>query len=375
MKPVFWISDCATTPLAATSEANFTAVQKGKSSIKAEASLATSEKPFFASLFSEEDLVAIVRKSLTVEPSLTIFEALCVYSLRSAISKSGIDFSAQKTVFILSSTKGNIELINTPDERLNLYTTAKRILAGTEISSDILVVSNACVSGVSALITAQRLLTNGCYDHAIICGADRVTSFVASGFQSLYATADSICKPYDVSRNGINLGEAAATVILSTVTESDILVGNGSVANDANHISGPSRTGAELAQSVKNTLIKNKVKPTEIAFISAHGTATVYNDEMESKAFALADLSEIPLQSLKPHFGHTLGAAGVLESVISVHALREGIVLPSLNYEKTGVSGAIFVNTEVLFSTRKYALKTASGFGGVNAAILFSKTN
>lgn len=367
MNPVYWISDCATTPLASSSEENYALVKQGKSSVAVCPSLATSDKPFYASLF--------FGNSFLPENDLTSFESLSLQSMQNAIADAEIDFSSAKTVFILSSTKGNIELINTPDERLNLYTTANRILAKTKISADILVVSNACVSGVSALITAQRLLENGNYDTAIICGADRVTAFVASGFQSLYATADSVCKPYDVTRNGINLGEAAATVILSSKKQTDILVGNGSVSNDANHISGPSRTGAELAQSVKNTLAKNNVRADEIAFISAHGTATVYNDEMESKAFSLADLSAIPLQSLKPHFGHTLGAAGVLESVLSVYALREGIVLPSLNYEHSGVSGPISVNTQLLSTAKKHALKTASGFGGVNASILFSKNN
>lgn len=367
MNPVYWISDCATTPLASSSEENYALVKQGKSSVAVCPSLATSGKPFYASLFSGN--------SFSSGNDLTSFESLCLHSLKTAIANAEIDFSSAKTIFILSTTKGNIELISAPDERLNLHVAANRILAKTKIAADILVISNACVSGVSALITAQRLLANGNYDTAIICGADRITSFVASGFQSLYATADSVCKPYDASRNGINLGEAAATVILSSKKQSDILVGNGSVSNDANHISGPSRTGVELAQAVQNTLSKNEVHAEELAFISAHGTATVYNDEMESKAFFHAGLSAIPLQSLKPHFGHTLGAAGVLESVISVHALREGVVLPSLNYEQSGVSGTIFVNQKLLFTTKKYALKTASGFGGVNASILFSKNN
>jgi len=94
---------------------------------------------------------------------------------------------------------------------------------------------------------------------------------------------------------------------------------------------------------------------------------------MESKAFELAGLSEVPLQSLKPHFGHTLGAAGVLESIISIKAIKEGIVLPSLNYNDYGVSGKITVNQKKQAVYQRNILKTASGFGGCNASVVYSK--
>ena len=276
-----------------------------------------------------------IRDSISVEHSndLTWFETLCVLSIQEAVSKSKIDFSVSKNLFILSTTKGNIELIDTPDDaRLPLQTTAQRILKACGIDAFPLVVSNACISGVSAIITAQRFLVAGEYENAIVCGADIMTEVVAKGFQALNATADGHSKPYDASRNGINLGEAAATVVLSTSHFSSIQVKGGSVSNDANHISGPSRTGAELAKTAELALAESGMHATALAFISAHGTATVFNDEMESKAFELAGLSEVPLQSLKPHFGHTLGAAGVLESIIAIKAIKEGIVSVSYTH-------------------------------------------
>jgi 3-oxoacyl-[acyl-carrier-protein] synthase-1 len=125
--------------------------------------------------------------AISVEHSndLTWFETLCVLSIQEAVSKSKIDFSVSKNLFILSTTKGNIELIDTPDDaRLPLQTTEQRILKACGIDAFHFVVSNACISGVSAIITAQRYLANGEYENAIICGADVITEFVAKGFQA-----------------------------------------------------------------------------------------------------------------------------------------------------------------------------------------------
>jgi 3-oxoacyl-[acyl-carrier-protein] synthase-1 len=384
MKAVYWVEDCALTPLAFTSEENYLLIKEGQTAVANQAHFSLNDKPFFASLFTEEQRIGLEdellelrhTRAISIEYSndLTWFETLCVLSIQEAVLNSKVDFSTSKNLFILSSTKGNIELIDTPDDvRLPLQTTAQRILNACGINAFPLVVSNACISGVSAIVTAQRFLASGEYENAIICGADIITDFVAKGFQSLNATADGHSKPYDATRNGINLGEAAATVVLSTAHFSTIQVKGGSVSNDANHISGPSRTGAELAKTAELALAESEINADDLAFISAHGTATVFNDEMESKAFELAGLSAVPLQSLKPHFGHTLGAAGVLESIISIQALKEGIVLPSLNYNDYGVSGKITVNQKKQAVYQRSILKTASGFGGCNASVVYSK--
>ena len=112
---------------------------------------------------------------------------------------------------------------------------------------------------------------------------------------------------------------------------------------------------------------------TEIDFISAHGTATVYNDEMESKAISLVGLNKMPVFSLKAHYGHTLGASGIIESIISIECLKRNAILPSLGFDTIGVSGDIFINEHLLEKELSYAIKTASGFGGCNAALLLKK--
>src|ERR1043165_7795217 len=255
-----------------------------------------------------------------------------------------------------------------------MFTSAQVIAKHFGATNKPLVLSNACISGVLAIITAKRLLESGQYKHAVVTGADVLSRFIITGFQSLNAMSSNPCKPFDKDRDGINLGECAATVVLTTdkALSKGILVNAGASTNDANHISGPSRTGLELSWAVREAMEGSAVVAGDVSFISAHGTATVYNDEMEAKAFSAAELSAVPLHSLKGHFGHTLGAAGVLESVLTYRSLQEGIVLPSKNFETNGVPAPVNVNKALKEDNKNHALKTASGFGGCNAAVIYS---
>ena len=131
------------------------------------------------------------------------------------------------------------------------------------------ILSVACISGVAALIWGHRLIQEGRYDHVIVCGADVLSKFVISGFMSFKALSPEICKPHDKDRVGLNLGEAAATIILSSKIQSDFRIVNGSTSNDANHISGPSRTGEGLYRASVQALNEQRID-----YISAHGTAT-----------------------------------------------------------------------------------------------------
>src|SRR5690606_25226607 len=231
---------------------------------------------------------------------LSPFEQLCVYSARQAISSLKEQINLSEAVLILSSTKGNIEWLGrVPDERILLSRSAAVMAAQLGLNIKPVVIFQVCVSGVVAILYGQRLLQSGRYKHAIIVGADRFTKFVLSGFQSFQATASVPCRPFDAQRNGITLGEAGATIILSTETENRPLAKlvSGSTSNDANHISGPSRTGEELALAIHRSLYEAQISASEIDMISAHGTATLYNDEMEAKAFATAGVARAHVHS------------------------------------------------------------------------------
>jgi 3-oxoacyl-[acyl-carrier-protein] synthase-1 len=234
-----------------------------------------------------------------------------------------------------------------------------------------MVVSNACISGVVALITGSQLLRAGCYKQIVVCGADRISPFILNGFNSLKALSSEFCRPYDEAHCGLNLGEGAATVILSTEkpARNTIELLQGATSNDANHISGPSRTGEGLYLALQRAM--KTIVREELAFVNTHGTATVFNDNMEAIALTRAGLQQTPISGLKGYFGHTLGAAGVIESVMLMYALKRQLLPATYGFYNLGTPDPITVFSENHAVKGHYALKCASGFGGCNAALSF----
>ncbi len=371
MRNVYVIADNIYSPLGRNTRANIEALKKGKSGIQLHTGKLSTE-PFYASLFDPAD-----KKE---DESKTFFEQIVYASALDAIQQADIQTADKRTGFILSSTKGNISLIeNLPDEsfpkkRIALHNSASVVARALGFNPEPLVVSHACISGLLAMITGMRLIQSGLYDSLVITGADLITTFIYSGFLSFQAISRNPCKPFDTARDGISLGEAAATVVLSAGKRPGaVLLGGGSVSNDANHISGPSRTGEELWLAIRRSLEQSGVDAKEIDFISAHGTATRYNDEMEAKAIHLASMEKIPLNSLKGYYGHTLGAAGILESIVTIHSMKENILFPTLGFTTPGTELPVNVVKEITKSNLRKTLKTASGFGGCNAAIVMIK--
>ncbi|MEP6726264.1 MAG: beta-ketoacyl synthase N-terminal-like domain-containing protein [Bacteroidota bacterium] len=376
MKDVYVVSDNIISPVGNTAAGNFNALLNNESGIKEHVLPAISPVPFYASLM-EEDLS---ERILMAPDVYTKFEQLIILSVIQASQNSGVDISSPETILIISSTKGNVSLLETSEvsatlkENISLYTSAKKIGAYFKLLNTPLIISNACISGLTALLTGKRLLEMGQYKHAVVAGADIISSFILSGFQSFQAISTQPCRPFDAARNGINLGEAAATIVLSTeINNNEIKLTGGAVTNDANHISGPSRSGQELCMAINKALRQAHVSPADIGFISAHGTATVYNDEMEAKAFSLAGMEAIPLNSLKGYYGHTLGAAGIVESVIAIHSLQQNKMIATRGFHQTGVTKPVTVCAATMPLVANHCLKTASGFGGCNAALVFSK--
>ncbi|KGE14844.1 beta-ketoacyl synthase N-terminal-like domain-containing protein [Sphingobacterium deserti] len=281
---------------------------------------------------------------------------------------------SRRTALVLSSTKGNISYLESGKKKeAELYRLAKKLSVKAGIVTEPILVSHACVSGVLAISVAKRLIQMDQYDEAIVLAGDELSAFVLSGFQAFQAVSPFPCKPFDADRAGVSLGEAGACLFLSRDSSMFKILGEGAI-NDANHISGPSRTGEGLFRSVQAALEEANVEADAIEFIAAHGTATAYNDEMESIAFNRLGLSTVPLNSLKGYFGHTLGASGLLETVITLKSMQEGVLIPTLGFEKLGTSQPLNVVERITKKTVRRVLKTASGFGGSNAAILIEKT-
>lgn len=313
----------------------------------------------------------------------TILEKMFILSIRQSLAKSNIDATGGDTLFIISTTKGNIHLLDPEQEasisreRIQLNSMAEQLGRYFNNPNPPLVVSNACVSGVAAIIFGSRYIRSGKYRNVIVSGGDLISEFVVSGFQSFQSLSMKACKPFDEDRDGLTLGEGCGSIILSGGKEAfqdspclQVLGGAGS--NDANHISGPSRTGEGLQIAIRQALQQSMLAPADIDTISAHGTATDYNDEMEAKAFSSAGLEKVPLNSYKGYIGHTLGAAGVIESAFSMQALKQNLLIASLGYGRHGVSRDINVIRDTVIKEINTCLKTASGFGGSNAAVIFT---
>lgn len=305
-------------PLGEGSQANLEAVRAGRSGLKQYTDRFPSVEPFCASLFDTPQS----------------FVPLCIKSVELAVTN--VDLASSQTVFVLSTTKG---------DNLDLWTPAQTIARHFGNPNRPIVVSNACTSGVCAQITAKRLLDAGLYRHAVVVGCDIQSQFIVSGFQAFKALSPEPCLPFSPDRKGLNLGEAAATMVLTTEPRDGWCLETGSIHNDANHISAPSRTGEGAFQCLQDVL--EGVSVSEIALLGVHGTATLYNDDMEKIAIQRAGLENVPVSALKPVFGHTMGAAGVLETIICALQVQ--------NRQSSIVQSSF--------------IKMLSGFGGVNAAV------
>ena len=306
----------------------------------------------------------------------TRFESFLIEQLSNVLEASPVSLSDDQVQLIVSTTKGNVELLSDDAEfssRIFLYTSVQHVANQFNCVNSPIVISNACISGVSAFVVARDLLVSGKCKHVIVAGCDVLSEFITTGFASFKSISPLPCRPYDAERDGLTLGEAAGAVVLTTnpefaTTPTVSLVG-GAISNDANHISGPSRTGDGLYYAISNAMKEAGVSAGDIGFINAHGTATRYNDDMESKAIAWAGLCDKPLNSLKGHIGHTLGASGVIETILCVEQIRKGTICGTFGFVSSDTTNALKVSANAQTISSSCCIKTASGFGGCNAAI------
>lgn len=371
------IADNIISPLGETSEENYLSVKSGRSGIRAyEPGTCNIPEGFYASLLFE-DFETLTLKS--AQKAIANAQKN-IENAQKTMGNARLELKGKRTAFILSSTKGNIE------ENISLADSAQRIASQLGIDSQPIVVCNACISGLSALILGNRLIDSDLYDAAIVCGCDTPRQFILSGFQSLKALSPEPCRPFDMERMGLNLGEAAATLILSKnpIQGNSWRMGDGFIRNDAFHISTPSKTADGLYLSLQRTLesFTKEISSTceqidlkeHLAFINAHGTATLFNDQMESVAIGRAGLSDLPANAYKSFWGHTMGAAGILETIISMKAIDDDTILGTRGFSELGVSGKMNICAENRQTDKKGFIKMLSGFGGCNATIWAAKS-
>lgn len=379
---IYKIGEGIVSPLGMTTGAVYEALCKGESRAQHYENTFGLPEPFFASLLDEDKLDSAFSALWDYgTEGYTKVEKAAIVAAAQAINEANIAADREEVIFVLSTTKGNVDLLeNNPyePERPYLWRTAQLITEYFDNPNTPIVVSNACISGCAAQIAAINQLRYGGYKYAVVIGAEALSKFVISGFQSFKALSPERCKPFDANRRGLNLGEAAAAIVYTIGANEELdagtlIVQGAAINNDANHISGPSRTGEGLLRSI--TKANEGFDTSRLAFINAHGTATLYNDDMESIAISRAGLQDVPVNSLKGYFGHTLGAAGILETILSAHALNHGRVLPTLGTDTPGTAAPVNVCLQSQATHGDSFMKLISGFGGSNAAMTFRVKN
>lgn len=241
--------------------------------------------------------------------------------------------------------------------------------------------STACSSSSNAMIVGTRMIEQGLVDKAICGGCDAMSRYTVNGFLSLKNVDKEDCKPFDQNRNGLNLGEGAAFVMLEK--EKDALVRGAKIlarfcgynnSNDAYHPTAPSPDGSGALRAMTQALKKANLQPTDIDYINAHGTATLNNDAAEGKAIEQLFGDNVPFSSTKPFTGHTLAAAGAVEALFSIMALNENTIFPNLNFETRMEELNIAPVTELVIDKKlRHVISNSFGFGGNNVSLIFSK--
>ncbi len=373
----YLLSDSIISPIGFSTKENLAAILRSESALKLHENSRLFENGYYAGLL-EESIIDERFSKVGDNNAYTKLEKMIILAVHQVLDNNP-DLVIDRTGLIISTTKGNIDQLGKnefPAERLKLWKMAEVITDFFGIKTKPMVISNACISGALAIKTANDLIESGRFSNAIVAGGDLVSEFVLSGFQSFQAISPEPCRPFSNDRQGVSLGEAAAAVLIgpgNSETFEKVAYIDATTANDANHISGPSRTGEGLYQSISRLLHNNDIDSREIDYLSAHGTATIYNDEMEAIAFSRARLNKTPVNSFKGFYGHTLGTSALIESILTRHSLLDNKLYNSLNFTKSGVSRELNIIQKNEDKELKLALKTASGFGGCNLAMLLKK--
>lgn len=328
--------------------------------------------------YSDEFAMHVGRAEVKMTDGYSRFESFVIEQIQNVVAESSIDLSSDDVQLVVSTTKGNIDYLaldcdNIIDKTF-IDTSVQSVADYFKCKNTPIIISNACISGVSAFVVARWMLVTEKCKHVVVAGCDALCEFITSGFASFKSISERPCRPYDENRDGLTLGEAAAAIVLTTdesmADAAHIRLAGGAVSNDANHISGPSRTGDGLYFAISNAMNEAGVTREDIGFLNTHGTATRYNDEMESKAVAWAELTDKPLNSLKGYIGHTLGASGVVETIVCAEQIKQSYIFGTKGFTKSDTPHELTLSSDIQRFEKQCCVKTASGFGGCNAAIV-----
>jgi 3-oxoacyl-(acyl-carrier-protein) synthase len=342
---------------------------------------------------SNEDLC----RKLSLKPHITRTALLGIHAAREAVASSGIDLKKWRTGLISATTVGGMDkteqffnefLKDNKKGRLRDLVnhecgkSTELIADDLGINGFISTINTACSSSVNAIALGARLIKNNQLDIVIAGGTDALSKFTINGFNSLMILDAQPCRPFDASRNGLNLGEGAGFVVFISDrvkkeerAKSDALVSGYGNTNDAFHQTASSPEGRGSFGAMQKALSMSALSPNDIDYINLHGTGTLNNDLSEGTAVTRLYGDQYPkLSSTKAFTGHTLGASGGIEAVFSVMAIQHQCVFPNLRFESP--IPEIGVTPQKKFEdglTINHVMSNSFGFGGNCSSIIFSR--
>jgi 3-oxoacyl-(acyl-carrier-protein) synthase len=252
---------------------------------------------------------------------------------------------------------------------------AQYVSAALDLCGPVSTINNACTSGVDAIGQAREWIRDGLCDMAIAGGTDELSRIPYLGFSSLLNTSELPCRPFDLKRDGLNLGEGAGVLIMESRAAARargakalVEVAGYGTCGDAYHPTAPHPQGVGLEQAIRRAL--DRITPGEIGFINAHGTATTANDQVEGSTFARVFGPQVTVFGSKGYTGHTLGAAGAIEAIFTAQGLLMGEIPATAGFSEADPD-CVIVPTRALTKVKgDHALSTSLAFGGNNSALL-----
>lgn len=235
--------------------------------------------------------------------------------------------------------------------------------------------STACTSSANALGFAYECIKKGLYEKVLVVGADAISLTTVCGFNALGVLSQTPCKPFDINNDGMNVSDGIGVLLLQNRQTLNCveLLGAG-YSSDAHHMTHPDPTGEGAKMAINEALKCANLKPEDITYINAHGTGTVANDETESSAIEAIFSNKVYISSTKGVSGHTLGASGAIEAIITCKALHEEIIPPNVNLQNAKNQVCKFA-TQPIKIPIKYAMSNSFAFGGNNTSLVFGKIN
>ncbi len=301
--------------------------------------------------------------------------AAAVAAAREALAEAWIDAAA--VGLVLATTKAELTGIHCPGDGLaSPMRLARRVAVALGCRAVLGAVSCACASGLAAIAMAARRIASGREERVLVVGTDAINQFILAGFSGMHILDPQPCRPFDAGRRGISLGDGAGALVLSAREAESVgmrVAGFGG-GNDACHVTACDREGGGLAVAAERALVHAGMKPADIDLVHLHGTGTLANDSSEARGLARVFGGRTPpAVGSKAQLGHTLGAAGIIESLIAIAALQRGMAPANVGLDTVGVDDRLaLVRAPRQLSRSRSSLKVAGGFGGLQQAVVFA---